>query len=165
MPSSPPVAGELAVASRIGTGLARLIRLIERAAVVRGDDLDRPSFMLLHTLVCVGASRVTALAAAVRSDPSTVSRQAAHLVSLGLVERRADPGDGRASLLAITEAGTALLERARHRRDERIAAIIESWQDAERMQFAELIDRFTAGYEDSYGMARSDFTRLDPTRS
>ena len=159
MPSSPPVAGELAVASRIGTGLARLIRLVERAAAVRGDDLDRPSFMLLHTLVCVGASRVTALAAAVHSDTSTVSRQAAHLVGLGLVERRADPDDGRASLLAITEAGTALLERAQQRRDERIAAIIDTWQHAERVQFAELIDRFTAGYEDSYGIARPDPTR------
>jgi DNA-binding MarR family transcriptional regulator len=149
MPGASPVTDELAVASRIGTGLSRLIRLIERAAVVRGDDLDRPSFMLLHTLVCVGTSRVTALAAAVRSDPSTVSRQAAHLVDLGLVERRADPADGRASLLAITDAGTALLERARQRRDARIAAIIESWQHAERVQFAELIDRFTAGYEEA----------------
>jgi DNA-binding MarR family transcriptional regulator len=153
MPGFPAVADELAVASRIGTGLARLIRLIERSATVRGDDLDRPSFMLLHTLVCLGACRVTALAAAVRSDPSTVSRQAAHLVSLGLVERRADPADGRASLLAITDAGTALLERARQRRDARIAAIIESWQHAERAQFAELIDRFTAGYEEQVGFA------------
>lgn len=156
MPGSPPVAGELAVASRIGTGLARLIRLIERSDSVRGNDLDRPSFMLLHTLVCVGASRVTALAVAVRSDPSTVSRQAAHLVGLGLVERRADPGDGRASLLAITEAGAAHLERARARRDARIAAVIESWQHAERAQFAELIDRFTAGYEEGYGSSWRD---------
>lgn len=147
MLGSPAVADDLGVSSRIGTGLARLIRLIERAAATRGDDLDRPSFMLLHTLVCAGASRVTALAAAVHSDASTVSRQAAHLVDMGLMERRADPGDGRASLLAITDAGTALLERARRRRDERIASIIESWQHAERAQFADLIDRFTAGYE------------------
>lgn len=135
------------MSSRIGTGLAKLIRLIERAAVVRGDDLDRPSFMLLHTLVCAGPSRVTGLAAAVHSDPSTVSRQAAHLVDLGLVERRADPGDGRASLLAITDAGAAMLDRARQRRDERIAAIIGPWQHADREKFADLIDRFTAGYE------------------
>lgn len=159
MSGSAPVVGEPAVANRIGTGLARLIRLIERAAIVRGDDLDRPSFMLLHTLVCVGACRVTALAAAVCSDPSTVSRQAAHLVDLGLVERRADPGDGRASLLAITDAGRALLERARQRRDERISAIIEPWQHAERVQFAELIDRFTAGYEQSCGVRRPDPSR------
>ncbi|HZE02467.1 MAG TPA: MarR family transcriptional regulator [Pseudonocardiaceae bacterium] len=141
------VADDVRVASRIGTGLAQLIRLIERAAAARGEDLDRASFMLLHTLVCLGPSRVTMLAAAVHSDPSTVSRQAAHLVDLELLERRADPGDGRASLLAITDAGTALLERARQRRDDRIEAITGSWQPAEREQFAELIDRFTAGYE------------------
>jgi DNA-binding MarR family transcriptional regulator len=154
MRGSPPVADDLRVASRIGTGLSRLIRLIERAAVVRGDDLDRPSFMLLHTLVCLGPSRVTALAGAVHSDPSTVSRQAAHLVGLGLVERHADPEDGRASLLAITDAGTALLERARQRRDERIAVIIESWQQAEQTQFADLLDRFTDGYESHWCIGR-----------
>ncbi len=150
MPVPPAVADDLWVAGRIGTGLARLIRLIERAAVARREELDCPSFLLLHTLVCAGPSRVTALAAAVHSDPSTVSRQAAHLVGVGLLERRADPGDGRASLLAITDAGTALLAEARQRRDDRIAAIIGSWHPAERAQFAELIDRFTAGFEQDW---------------
>lgn len=159
MPSSPPVADDLGVASRIGTGLAQLIRLIERAAVARGEDLDRPTFMLLHTLSCAGPSRLTTLAAAVYSDPSTVSRQTAHLVDMGLVERRADPGDGRASLLAITNAGTALLEHARQRRDDRIEAITGSWQPAEREQFAELIDRFTAGYEASWCAGWPDLSR------
>lgn len=156
MLAAPEVADELGVASRIGTGLARLIRLIERAAVARGEELDRPSFMLLHTLACAGPSRVTALAAAVHSDPSTVSRQVAHLVALGLVERRADPDDGRACMLAITPAGTALLERARQRRDERIAAIIKSWRPTERAQFAELIDRFTAAYEANWAAGRAE---------
>jgi DNA-binding MarR family transcriptional regulator len=87
-----------------------------------------------------------------------VSRQAAHLVGVGLVERRADPGDGRASLLAITDAGTALLERARQRRNARIAAIIEPWEHAEREQFADLIDRFTAGYEANW-CDRPDLTK------
>mgnify|MGYP001792507881 CR=1 FL=1 len=140
------VADDVGVSSRIGTGLAQLIRLVERAAVARGEDLDRPSFMLLHTLICLGPSRVTMLAAAVHSDPSTVSRQAAHLVDMGLLERRADPADGRASLLAITDAGTALLERARQRRDARIAAITGSGQPAERRQFADPQDRITAAH-------------------
>lgn len=147
MPGSPPVADDLRVASRIGTGLARLIRLSERSAASYGDALDRTSFMLLHTLVRFGPSRVTALAAAVHSDPSTVSRQTAHLVSIGLVERRADPADGRASLLAITDDGTALLEHTQQRRDDRTASIIASWRPDEREQFANLIDRFIAGYE------------------
>ncbi|HET9255653.1 MAG TPA: MarR family transcriptional regulator [Pseudonocardiaceae bacterium] len=150
MANSPSAPADLTVANQIGTGLARLIRLVDRATAGRADGLDRPSFMLLHTLVCLGPSRVTTLAGAVHSDPSTVSRQAAHLVGLALVERRADPDDGRASLLAITDAGTALLKAARQRRDERIAAVVESWAHAERAQFAELLDRFTAGYESQW---------------
>jgi DNA-binding MarR family transcriptional regulator len=154
MPAPPPKPGELprpderTVAGRIGAGLARLIRLMERAPVGRENDLDRPSFMLLFTLVCAGPSRVTALAAAVHSDPSTVSRQVANLVGMGLLERRADPDDGRASLLAVTDAGLDLLKRAQQCRDERIAAITARWQPAEREQFADLLDRFTTGFEE-----------------
>lgn len=147
MPAPAPVPGELTAAGRIGTGLGRLIRLVERSPLGREDGLDRPSFMLLHTLVHAGQARVTALAAAVHSDPSTVSRQVAALVGMGLLERRADPADGRASLVAVTEAGTALLERARKRRDERIAAITGRWRPAEREQFADLLNRFADGYE------------------
>jgi DNA-binding MarR family transcriptional regulator len=75
------------------------------------------------------------------------------------VERRADPGDGRASLLAITDAGTTLLEQARQRRDDRTAAIIGSWQSAEREQFADLIDRFVASYEANWCAGRPDPSR------
>jgi DNA-binding MarR family transcriptional regulator len=167
MPAPLPVPGDPTVASRIGTGLARLIRLIERTPTTYGDDLDRPAFLLLYTLACAGPSRVTALAAAVRSDPSTVSRQAAHLVELGLLERRADPGDGRASLLALTDDGTALLERARKCRDEWIEAVTKQWQPAERAQFADLLDRFAADFEGELTqpahrrryLGRSDATR------
>lgn len=147
--SGPAPLPEQTVVGRIGAGLSRLIRLIERAPFGRDDGLDRPSFMLLYTLVCAGPSRITALAAAVHSDPSTVSRQVATLVGMGLLDRRADPGDRRASVVGVTDAGMALLKRVRQRRDERIAAITEPWQPAEREQFAELLDRFTAGFEDS----------------
>lgn len=162
MTASPRVADDLddlRGVSQIGTGLARLSRLWERTAVTPGEDLDRASFMLLNTLACTGPSRVTTLAATVHSDPSTVSRQTAHLVSMGLVARHADPGDGRASLLALTDTGAALLEHTRQRRDDRIAAITRSWLPAEREQFANLIDRFTAGYEAHWCAERSDSTR------
>ena len=50
-----------------------------------------------------GPHRSNALAEAVHSDPSTVSRQIAALVKVGYVERRPDPADGRACLLAATD--------------------------------------------------------------
>src|SRR5690349_22300310 len=51
---------------------------------------DRSAIVLLKNLVAMGPSRSSALAAAVHSDPSTISRQVAALVRDGLVERRAD---------------------------------------------------------------------------
>ena len=54
-------------------------------------------------------------------DPSTVSRAVAALVAHGLVERRADQADKRASLLAITDAGRAALADAQHWYDDLLA--------------------------------------------
>src|SRR5262249_38679467 len=84
--------------------LFRLSRLLERSrarfAARRPDGLERAGHLLLVYLVEHGPRRLGALADAVHSDISTVSRQVSALVKLGLVERRADPDDGRVSLLA-----------------------------------------------------------------
>lgn len=52
-----------------------------------------------------GPMRSSALAETCALDPSTVSRQVDSLVKAGLVRRMADPDDGRATLLEITEDG------------------------------------------------------------
>lgn len=150
---------DIAAAGEIGTALVRLLRLVERARTVGTGELDRPSFMLLHALIWDGPQRVTSLAEAVRSDPSTVSRQAAHLVGLGLLERRSDPDDRRASLLAASPAGTALLDRTRRARDERIAVIVADWSPAERAQFAALLDRFATGFDAARAALAAGFER------
>ena len=65
--------------------------------------VDRSTIFLLKALAMHGPRRSSELAAAVHSDPSTVSRQVAALVRDGLIERQADPEDGRASVLVPTE--------------------------------------------------------------
>lgn len=94
---------------RIGHELIRLIRLIERGKVAkaREDGVERAAYVLLARLVIEGPHRSNALAEAVHSDPSTVSRQIATLVRIGYVERRPDPADGRASLLILTARARA----------------------------------------------------------
>ena len=85
--------------------------------------------MLLFQLCKDGPQRSSALAATVCVDPSTVSRQIADLVDLGLVERRADPQDGRASLLAATEAGQERHRLLHERRDRAFAVMLADWSD------------------------------------
>jgi DNA-binding MarR family transcriptional regulator len=109
--------------------------------------VDRSAVMLLKTLAHLGPSRSSALATAVHSDPSTVSRQIAVLVRDGLVERRADPVDGRASVLVPTEAGLELLEEQRRRFGLALARVVRQWAPEDVDKFLELLDRFVADHE------------------
>jgi DNA-binding MarR family transcriptional regulator len=108
---------------------------------------DRSAMILLKTLIHMGPSRSSALAAAIHSDPSTVSRQVAALVRDGLVERKADQEDGRASLLAVTPSGLALLEEQRRRMGVALARAVQDWEPDELERFVELFERFVADHE------------------
>lgn len=78
--------------------------------------LDRAAYVLLRELGCRAGGRVSALAAAIGLDVSTVSRELRGLERAGLVAREADPNDGRAVRLLLTATGAAALEAARARR-------------------------------------------------
>jgi DNA-binding MarR family transcriptional regulator len=142
---------ELRTADEIGSQLVRLVRLIERVQAQyqaeHPDAVDRATYLLLVHLVKDGARRAGALAEAVHSDPSTVSRQIAALVRIGYVERRSDPADGRACLLAATDEGHRVFEANRDRRNREITSITSDWDEADRERLVELMDRFTTALE------------------
>ena len=142
---------ELRAADEIGSQLVRLVRIIERVQAQyqaeHPDAVDRATYLLLVHLAKDGARRAGALAEAVHSDPSTVSRQIAQLVRLGLVERVADPADGRASLLVATEEGRRVFDENRRMRNSRIAGLMADWTDDDRDAFARLLTRFTDAFE------------------
>jgi DNA-binding MarR family transcriptional regulator len=144
-------AEELRVADEIGGQLVRLVRLIERVQAQyqaeHPDAVDRATYLLLVHLVKDGARRAGALAETVHLDPSTVSRQVAQLVRLGLVERVADPADGRATLLVATDEGHRVFDENRQLRNRRIAALMADWSDDDRHTFARLLTRFTEAFE------------------
>jgi DNA-binding MarR family transcriptional regulator len=146
-----PTDDELATADAVGTHLTRLVRLVERVKAQHQADhpdaVERATYHLLVHLVKDGPRRAVALAEAVCSDQSTISRQVAQLVKLGYVERTADPDDGRATLLAATAEGRRVFEENRRRRTEKIAAMLADWSEADRHALAELLGRFTTEFE------------------
>ncbi|WP_312859589.1 MarR family winged helix-turn-helix transcriptional regulator [Pseudonocardia xinjiangensis] len=146
-----PSQDELAIADEVGSQLIRLVRLIERKQVQyqaeHPDAVERATYHLLVHLVKDGPRRAGSLAEAVYSDPSTISRQIGHLVRLGLVERTADPVDGRATLLAATAEGRRVFEENRRIRNEKIAQMLESWSGEDRAALADLLARFTTDFE------------------
>jgi DNA-binding MarR family transcriptional regulator len=119
--------------------MARLMRLVsawKHLAKYEPGGADR---LLLARLVMDGPRRATDLAADTLLDLSTVSRRTRSLVDRGLVERRADPEDGRGALLTATSAGFAALEQYRRERDSEVAAVIQGWQPEDRFQLVRLL--------------------------
>ncbi|HEY4003670.1 MAG TPA: MarR family transcriptional regulator [Pseudonocardia sp.] len=144
-------AGEVTDLDELAAELFRLTRLFERAharnTAQARDGVERAAYLLLAHLVREGPRRLSALADAVHSDVSTVSRQASQLVKLGLVERRPDPSDGRAGLLAATEAGVDVFEAKRHRRNEAFDAMLAGWLSSDRRRLGQLVGRFNDDFE------------------
>ena len=129
---------ERQAAEQVERQLGQLVKLSARLRRLRPDLTTAP--VLAH-LDGVGPQRMGAIAAAVGSDPSTVSRQVSALVAAGLVERRADPVDGRAQLLATTPAGARRCADARHRRTRSFAQVFAGWPAESRLRLAELLGR------------------------
>ncbi len=115
----------------LGDELVRVLKLmhVARARAPRHHPLVDPmAYPLLFHLTRTPL-RVSELADAVHSDVSTVSRQVSTLVELGFVTRAADPDDGRAQVLAVTEEGTALLTAIREGRDQWLQRLLADWSD------------------------------------
>jgi DNA-binding MarR family transcriptional regulator len=137
-------------ADQLGLQLVRFLRLLERANHQfhdRPHGVEKAGYMLMAHLVMGGPQRTSALADAVHSDPSTVSRQVAQLVRAGLVERQADPLDGRACLLAATDAGRRLFDDLRTKRNHHIDQMLGTWPMERRHQLVELFDALNTDIE------------------
>ncbi|HET8583833.1 MAG TPA: MarR family transcriptional regulator [Jatrophihabitans sp.] len=123
-----------------GKARARLLAAAEH-------DVEWSAHMLLKILHNEGPMRAGAVAECLRSDPSTVSRQVASLVKDGLLERRSDPDDGRASLLVLTDKADAVLAEHDRIRNEHFAQMLDDWSDTDLHRFAALLQRFTRAHE------------------
>jgi DNA-binding MarR family transcriptional regulator len=83
------------------------------------------------------------LAETVGLDPSTVSRVVTALVARGLVDRRTDPADRRASILVLTDAGRAALADAQDWYADLVVRALADWQPADVAVFTSVLGRFT----------------------
>jgi DNA-binding MarR family transcriptional regulator len=130
----------IALMRSFGRVRARLLSAAEH-------DVEWSAHIALKCIATEGPMRASALAETLQSDPSTVSRQVAALVRDGLVERRSDPGDGRASLLVLTDKADAVLADHDKIRLEYFARLLDGWSDADLRRFAELLLRFGQAYD------------------
>lgn len=144
-----PGSAELELADDVVRELFLLVRQVKRSAERHRPEMivDMAGYHVLVYLNVEGPQRAGELAAAFHSDPSTISRQVSTLVKTGLVERRADPGDGRASILAATDEGVKVIETERRRRARVIAAVLGGWSPEDRAALTGLLARFRDDYQ------------------
>lgn len=112
--------------------------LIQEAAI----PLDRALFPLLVGVERFGPIGLVDLADRAGRDHTTVSRQVAKLVSLGLAERRESPTDRRVREVAITAKGKAMTDAVDAARDRLGQAIFAAWDSREVDELVRLMRKF-----------------------
>lgn len=127
------------------SALVDLIGLLQRTRMLTRNRT--PGEALLVHLAKFGPVRPADLAAAMQLDQSTVSRHLGHLVTEGLVERSADPVDGRAYLVRVTPDGAARAESIIGLRIAQFEQVLSTWPDEDRDAFARLLARFSKEFQ------------------
>jgi DNA-binding MarR family transcriptional regulator len=129
-----------AQAIEVVTAVVRLLRQANTAPSVSAQGgLSLTDFRLLKR-IAQRARLASELAAEMDLTPATVSAAVDGLARRGLVRRNDSGGDRRAVPLTATPEGCAVLEAARDRQHEALAALIDRLRPAERRALAVALD-------------------------
>ena len=127
----------LELASRLRFAIARTARRMRQEA---GAELSPTLVAALATVEQHGPLTPSELADIERVRRPTATRVIARLADEGLIDRAADPSDGRASLLTASTAGRTLLRRLRGRKNAYLARRLRELERDE----VEALDRAAA---------------------
>ncbi|SCF46154.1 MarR family winged helix-turn-helix transcriptional regulator [Micromonospora mirobrigensis] len=148
--TSGPVPDEITL-GRIETEVALLMRFGEATRRASGSAehrvLDRAAYVILRHLDVAGPQNVSALAAKLNLDGSTVTRQVSAMQRDGLIARTPDPADGRGTVVSPTPAGLQRMAAVRTARTRLYGDILAAWSTDDRDTLAELLHRFNQALE------------------
>jgi DNA-binding MarR family transcriptional regulator len=136
-PGDPEGHGGLAedtLAAGVAAALERLIGLFRSLSPASGLSLTAAA--TLATLERSGPCRLTWLAAREGVTQPAMTQLIARLQDAGLVDRAADPADGRVVQVRITADGQAMLAGRRGVRADRLAGLLDRLSPAERAALA-----------------------------
>ncbi|WP_405484517.1 MarR family winged helix-turn-helix transcriptional regulator [Nocardia sp. NBC_00511] len=157
----PNPGADLESADLLGAQLVRLLRAIGRAkhrVIKHGPEgLEQLAYAMLFCLVHDGPQRTGKLAEQLHAEISTISRQSRTLVRHGLVERGADPIDGRACVLKATAEGERVFADNRRQRNLWLAGLLADWSAADRVTLTTLLQRLSDDIESA--AAATDSTK------
>ena len=108
-------------------------------------DITPAHLRALRTLRRHGTMRLSGLSDHLQIAPRSATEVVDALESRGLVRRRADPGDRRATLVEMTEHGTATLEEIRAARGAEAGRVFGRLSPADRADLARILSQLRAG--------------------
>jgi len=135
---------QLPASAGLSDHLAVLFGRLSRAAARERGPLTQTDYAVVSLLDHVGHRRVCDLTDSEGPDASTVSRRVAALAERDLLVRTADPDDGRAHQVALTDRGREVLRAERDRRDRLVDEALAGWSEADRADLTQLLIRFSA---------------------
>ena len=136
--------GDVAAAER---ALERLFRLTvnrkvhTRQTAAVGVDVTRAGYAVLRTVDELGEATMGEIARQCSMDPAAAGRQVKALEDDGLVERNADDGDARVTVVRLTTAGRDVYRRIVAVRTAHMTEVLATWPAADRAALARLVDR------------------------
>ena len=110
-------------------------------------DLDAPAIVVMTVVWRHGPQRPTAIAEHLSTGASNVSKILRRLEERGLLERRTDPDDARASRAHLTPAGVDVARRFVEGGDRLVDELLDGWSVADRRAFGTLMRRFETSTE------------------
>jgi DNA-binding MarR family transcriptional regulator len=127
--------------SEVAAGLERLLSLIRWLSP---PGLSLTAAATLANLERSGPSRLTALAVAEGVTQPAMTQLVGRLEAGGLVERCADPDDGRVVRVRITAEGCDLLARRRAARADRLSSLLAALTPADQEALAAALPAMNA---------------------
>ena len=111
-------------AVRLGIAVSRLRSRIRIESGLRSTGIPISQLAVLGRIIDEGPTTAAALAAGEHVTQQAIAQSLATLKERGLVEKQADPSDGRKSLVSATAAGRKLMESIAASREEWLSQAI-----------------------------------------
>lgn len=135
-------------AAHLRTAIVRTARRLRQEAAAETSGLTPTSVAALATIERHGPLTPSEIAAIERVKRPTITRTLGCLEREGLIDRAADPADGRSSLVSVNGAGRERLRRLRGRKNAYLARRMKDLTDEEvetLERAAEILERMREG--------------------
>ena len=106
---------------------------------------------VVQALAAAGTMTMGDLAALLRVRPPTASKTVTRLAALGIVERRAESGDGRVVRVQLTETGRAKAEAIERIQEEVEAELLDHLDKTDRRRLRKLLRKAARGLAEAAG--------------